>query len=120
MKKADVVLGVAVLVFCAVWLGIRLASQREGAYALVKLDGQVYGRYALDEDQEIDIGSGNHIAIEDGTVRMADADCPDRICVRQGRISAEGALITCMPNRVTVQVQGSAGEDEGAPDAIAY
>ena len=120
MKKADVLLGAAVLLACVLWLGVRFAAKRDGAYAQVELDGQLYGRYALDEDQEIDIGTGNHIVIEDGSVRMTAASCPDQICIRQGRISADGAMIVCMPNRVTVQVTGSGSEKESAPDAIAY
>ncbi len=120
MKKADVILGAVVLLLCVLWLGGRHVLKRDGAYVVVKRDGQLYGRYALDEEQEIAVGTGNRIVIEDGTARMADADCPDQICVRQGRISSDGAVITCMPNRVTVQITGSAGEDADAPDAIAY
>ena len=120
MKRADVILGVAVLLICAAWICVRTFWGREGAYAVVELDGQPYGRYALDEDQEIDIGPGNHISIRNGAVRMTDADCPDHICIRQGRISRDGAMITCLPNRVTVQILADGKTEEDAPDVIVY
>ena len=120
MKKADVLLGVAVLFVCVIWLCARTFWSREGAYAVVKIDGQSYGTYALSEDREIDIGSGNHISIKGGAVRMTDADCPDHICIRQGKISTDGAMITCLPNRVTVQVRAEAGSGEDTPDVIVY
>lgn len=123
MKRADVILGVSALLICALWLGGRTVLKKDGVYVIVEQNGELYGRYALEEDQEIDIGSGNHISIRDGTVRMTSADCPDHICIRQGRISAEGAAIICLPNRVTVQVAGNGTQDlttPDAPDMIAY
>lgn len=120
MKRADVLLGAAVLLAGILWLCARSFLCRDGIYAVVELDGQPYGSYALTEDQEIDIGPGNHISIEDGTVRMTDASCPDHLCIRQGRISANGAMITCLPNRVTVQVRSDVREGEEVPDAIVY
>lgn len=120
MKKADVLLGAAVLLVCVIWLCARTFWGKEGAYAVVEIDGQPYGTYALSEDREIDIGSGNHISIRGGAVRMTDANCPDHICIRQGKISTDGAMITCLPNRVTVQVRADAGPGEDTPDVIVY
>lgn len=120
MKKADALLGAAVLLVCVIWLCARTFLGKEGAYAVVEIDGQPYGTYALSEDREIDIGSGNHLSIRNGAVRMTDADCPDHICIRQGKISTDGAMITCLPNRVTVQVRADAGPAEDTPDVIAY
>lgn len=119
MKRADVILGLIVLAACVVWLAGRALLRKDGAYVVVKQDGELFGSYALDEDWEIDVRSGNHISIRDGVVWMESADCPDQICVKQGKISAAGSLITCLPNRVTVQVAGG-GIDKSEPDAVAY
>ncbi len=97
-----------------------MLRKRDGTCVLVRQNGKLLGSYDLDEDQEIDIGSGNHISIESGSVRMTSADCPDQICIRQGKISTEGAMITCLPNRVTVQVMGDDAAGETGLDAIAY
>ena len=43
MKRADMLLGILVLLACILWLGARTFLKRPGAYAVVKLDGQAYG-----------------------------------------------------------------------------
>ena len=120
MKKADVVLALIVLAACVLWLGGRAFLKKEGSYVEIKQDGELVGSYALGEDREVDIGSGNHLSIRDGCALMTSADCPDRICIKQGKISAMGAMITCLPNRVTVQIVGDGTADETGPDAIVY
>lgn len=118
MKKADMILGVIVILVSLSLFLIRSLFQGAGAYIEVRIDGEYYGTYALDEDQEIAVGSGNTVVIEDGRARMTEADCPDHLCVRQGRISRDGEMIVCLPNRVTVQVCDEQSE-EIVPDAIA-
>ena len=59
----------------------------------------------------------NLILIEDGKVSVADADCPDQLCVRQRSISGNGESIICLPHRLVVQIES---EEERKLDAIAY
>ena len=47
------------------------------------------------------------VRVTDGTVRVVDAVCPDRICELTGALSAPGAVIACVPNAVTVRIGGS-------------
>ena len=42
---------------------------------------------------------------------MKDADCPDRLCVKQGSISKNGESIVCLPHKVIVTVTGGDGAD---------
>ncbi len=71
--------------------------------------GKVTEEYLITEDGEHVLGGGsNTIEIKDGRVRMKDADCPDRICMRQGWIERSGEAITCLPNRIVVEVAGEA------------
>ena len=56
-------------------------------------------------------GGTNILVIEDGYAWMSEANCPDHICVRQGKIHYTGQVITCLPNRLTVTIEG--GEDGG-------
>ncbi len=79
-------------------------GQSGGHYVLVSVDGTEYGRYSLDEDQEIQINKTNRLVIQDGQASMAYADCPDQICVHMVPISRIHEMIVCMPNKVTVEV----------------
>lgn len=105
MKKIDKMLA-AGLLLAAVLLGIFLfAGKEEGTRAVVTIDGTEYGSYALDKAQTIDLGTGNHLEIRGGKIRMTEADCPDQICVQTGSISKEHEMIVCMPHKVIVEIR---------------
>jgi hypothetical protein len=57
------------------------------------------------------------IEIRDGTVRVVDSPCPDRICVAAGPISRTGQFIACLPNRVSVTLEG---QDAPTTDGTAF
>lgn len=54
----------------------------------------------------------NLIELGDGKVRVIEADCPDKIDVKQGYISRIGETIVCLPNRMVIEIKGSPSEDE--------
>ncbi|MBQ8961030.1 MAG: NusG domain II-containing protein [Ruminococcus sp.] len=67
--------------------------------------------YTLDLSQEPDRtfrvelpdGSWNEIRIEDGTICISDADCPDHTCVRTGKLHSEDIPIVCLPHKLIVR-----------------
>ena len=93
----------------------------DGDVIVITVDGEEYGRYALDEDQEIAIcdtdgNQTNLVIIADGAAYMQDADCPDGLCMHQGSISRDKQNIVCLPNRVVVTVESN---KEADVDAVA-
>jgi len=79
----------------------------KGSRVEVSVDGNVVSSFPLFKDGSYSINGGtNTIEIQDGRVRIVDADCPDRLCVRQGWIDGTGQSIVCLPNRVIVTVVG--------------
>lgn len=46
------------------------------------------------------------IEISDGSIRIVDSDCPQRLCVHQGAIRRVGGLIVCVPNKITIWIEG--------------
>ena len=87
------------------------ANKEEGAYVRVSINGEFKEEYSLSADGEYSINGGSNIlVIEDGAAYVRYADCPDGLCVNQGKISRTGERITCLPNRVMVDVVG-AGEE---------
>ena len=116
MKKIDKILA-AGLLLTAVLLGIFLfAGKEEGTWAVVTIDGTEYGSYALDKEQTIDLGTGNHLEIRGGEIRMTEADCPDQICVNHLAISRDGESIICLPNKVVIAIE--AGDTRNEIDSI--
>lgn len=69
--------------------------------------------YSLDlsqsEDQILDITYGgrcNTIQIENGKIRVLEADCSDKICVHMGWLDSCVLPIVCLPNHLVIEYAG--------------
>ena len=112
--KNDILLIAAVLVLAAGALLWQQLSKQPGAEAVVTVDGAEVWRAPLAKEAQWDyIGDdgqvGNRVVIEDGTVRVDSADCPDKVCVNTGRIRSDGEMIVCLPHKLIVRVIGASG-----------
>lgn len=113
MKKRDLILIVAILAVALLLLGIVALTRKEGAYVVVRVDGEEVARYSLAEDGEYSLNGGTNILrIEGGQAYLTYADCPDHLCVKQGRVHSTGEVITCLPNKLTVTVYGAESDVE--------
>lgn len=115
--RNDILLVFALLAAAfAAWGVIRLC-QRTGAYAAVEVDGEERGRYPLSEDVRVDIeteGGVNTLVIENGEAYVIEADCPDKLCVKQGRISKVGQAVICLPHKLVIRIKGEGRADSGS------
>lgn len=111
--RNDIIL-MAVCLFVSLLLFITVSlTKKQGAYAVVTVDGKEYCRYSLSEDREEVIESKNGtniLIIKDGYADITEATCPDGLCERQRRISKTGESLVCLPNKVTVTVEGAESE----------
>lgn len=106
VKKADILLLCAVLLLCVSGLLLYAGIGSSGRTVRVEVDGDLYGRWDLSEDAEIDIAGHNLLCIREGEAMMRSADCPDGLCVAHLPVSRAGQSIICLPNRVVVLVEG--------------
>jgi hypothetical protein len=90
----------------------------DGASVDVHVDGKVAASYPLSTDREVELGYNGHnsLVIKGGLAKVTDADCPDKLCVRQKAISKEGETIVCLPHRLVVKISG--GEDSGVDGVV--
>lgn len=51
---------------------------------------------------EYESGGYNIVEIKDGTIRISEADCPDKICVNTGILKA-GVPIVCLPHHLVIK-----------------
>ena len=111
-RLADVLVIVFFLVV-SLLLFLLIGKRKEGSEVRVMVEGKEIGVYSLSRDGEFSLNGGtNTLIIKDGKAYMADADCPDKLCVRQGKIHRNGETITCLPNKLTVTVIDEEGEVE--------
>jgi hypothetical protein len=74
----------------------------------VKVDGIEVAEYSLSKNGTYPLNGGTNIlVIENRKAYLTDANCPDKLCVHQGKISMTGETITCLPNKLTVTVFGA-------------
>jgi len=72
------------------------------------VDGEEVEQYSLSDEGTYPLNGGTNILhIEGGEAWLTEADCPDHLCVKQGKISKTGQVITCLPNKLTVTVYGA-------------
>ena len=111
MKKNDLILIGSILLVIAIIFAATTLAKEEGAYVVVKVDGEEVGKYSLATDGEYELNGGTNILrIEGGKAYLTEANCPDHLCVKQGKIDETGETITCLPNKLTVTVYGADGD----------
>ena len=118
--RNDILLVVVLLLLSgALALFLRLTRQAGGTVS-VQIDGKTVMELPLSEDRSLVLGEGEHtntLVIEGGKARVAEATCPDGLCVGQGAVQYAGESIVCLPHRLVITVQGGAGNGiDGSTD----
>ena len=76
-------------------------------HALIKVDGTIVRKLDLSAEERLTLEAGggkNIVEIKNGAVSVAEADCPDKICVRRGAIKHVGEAIACGPHKVLIEI----------------
>ena len=113
-----VILGIAAV--CVVAMVLLYGQRQTGGMVQITQNGTVVGTYPLDQDTTLrvdsDNGGYNLVVIENHTVRVAEASCPDQVCVEAGLCDRVGETAVCLPQRVSIRIVGDGGD--GAVDAM--
>ena len=111
-RMIDLCLVVFLLAAALVLYLVINGGKTPGATAVVRVDGTVIASYPLGDDGVYSLNGGtNTLVIENGEAYISEAECPNGRCMKQGRVHYTGQCITCLPNHLTVTVEG--GEDDG-------
>lgn len=116
MRKGDKLLIIAVLVFVAIGFVLKLYNDNRfkgtDSIATIEINGKVYGQYDLkkvgNKIIDLKLPGDEHSVVEfnNGSVRIKEAGCPDKVCVRTGWISKPGDMIVCLPYKIIVKISG--------------
>ncbi len=109
-KIADIILfGILAAVIALLFYFLYRPSGAGELHAVVRIDGELYGSYPLSRDAEIDVDGKLTLMIVNGEAYVAEAKCPDLICVHSGRIRRVHEMVVCAPFGVTVRIDGGSG-----------
>ena len=120
LTKGDkiLVLFIVLLSFLSFAYINRYAFSEQEKFISVQVNGEEIKKILFDQQLvghtipvETEFGY-NLIEIGDGQVRVIEADCPDKIDVKQGYISRIGETIVCLPNKLVIEIKGESGEDD--------
>lgn len=115
MKRLDIIIIILIVAISVTSLGILKMSSNKGyeeKYAEVYVDTELIKRIVFEntsntEPFTVKTQHGfNTIKIENGMVKIIDADCPDELCVKDGPISNPGEMLVCLPHKVVVEIKG--------------
>ena len=110
-KRGDIFLIVGCLLAALVCCGLWLLLRQDGGAVIVEQNGRETARYALNEDRAVKIegqGGYNLLVIRGGEAWLSEADCPNLLCVKTGKIRYAGQSIVCLPHRLAVRIVGGA------------
>ena len=112
MKKNDLMLIGALLLLCGICAAFFFTrADSEVRHAVITQNNVVLYDIPLTghtgtEDITISDGGGeNIIRIEDETIAVIDADCPDHVCVKTGKATKKGDVIACLPHKLLIEVK---------------
>ncbi|MBR1744036.1 MAG: NusG domain II-containing protein [Lachnospiraceae bacterium] len=91
-----------------------------GSYVNIRIDGKTEKRLPLEKDTTYTIGTkeaSNTLQIKDGSASIIAADCPDKLCVHQHKISKKGETLICLPHKLVISIDSSQEGDTYEKDS---
>lgn len=81
-------------------------SRERASQAEIYLNGKSIKVVDLTTDQTFTIEDRytNVITVKDGSIFVAEADCPGEDCVHSGKISTLGRILVCLPNGLEIRI----------------
>ena len=120
-KKNTYILLLAVCIIAVCIFVANKALAKTGDYAEVSVDGEKVYELPLSENTELLItgtdGGTNKLIINNGVCYVTEADCPDKLCIKQGKISHNGESIICLPHKLVITIHNSSDTSSNV-DAI--
>ena len=109
-KGVKILLTAVILVFIiSAVMVLKSLKSSESTIVEVVQDNKVIYTFDLSKEKDRIIrvdyrdGGWNDIKIENGTICICDADCPDHTCVKTGVLRSEQIPIVCLPHRLVIR-----------------
>jgi len=110
LKPLDIPLAVVLSAAAVIpWM----LPEEPGAAAVVTYFGGEF-RVGLDETRTLVLegpAGKTVVRVEGGRAWVESSDCPQKMCVKMGKIDRAGEAVWCVPNCVGVRIEGKNGVD---------
>ena len=100
-------ISVGAVILILILAGVVVNHFMPAGKVVITIDNKEYDTISLKENERMVIDNEygkNVIIIKDEQVFVESADCPDKTCVKQGKVMKTGQSIVCLPHRLTITV----------------
>lgn len=104
MKKNDFKMVVLVILMVVLVICTINYTSKAGNYAIIYINGEVYKEVKLTKSMEVNVNNTNTLMVENGYAYITFANCPDKLCMKQGKINKTDESIVCLPNKINVKI----------------
>lgn len=123
IKRADILLIILAGFLCLTLFLPRYFTNRQ-VQAIIYKNGEEIYRIDLSKVKDnytINLGCKPAVIIqvEHGAIRYLSSDCPDKLCVKTGRLTHNGDMAVCLPSKTAIIVKGDS-KGELWPDILTY
>ena len=124
IKRTDLIVVALAVTACLIAFWVFKTSSAKGAR---KAEIYYYGKLAatvdLNEakDRTFCIPQDNDVVFhvyQNGEIEFESSDCPDKICVKTGKLSLVGQSAACLPNGIVLKIVRIDGGNENEPDIV--
>ena len=114
MKTGDKIVLIIIIVSLVCGISLRILFAKGSAKnVLIMVDGKLFkeipinGNTSQNENILVESSEGHlNVEMSNGKVRVTDSTCKDKLCIREGAISKVGDTIICLPNRISISIEG--------------
>lgn len=103
-----IIVCLAVILVATLHAGLAPATA-DATHAEIWVGGAHHRRVALEGRRELTVRGAlgdTRIAVHDGRIRVLDSPGRRKLCVHAGWLAQPGETAVCLPNRVTVTIEG--------------
>lgn len=118
-KKSDLFIICIFLLIALVVFLPTLSEKDKTLTAVITADGEAVTEIRLSDNTEEEIKINDTvIKINGKSVFFAESNCPDKVCIRTGKLDSHGDSSACVPNKISIYIKGEKTEDD--IDIMAY
>ena len=122
-RKPDIIIIAAVAIAALLfWILYSNFFGKSGTYAEIYYKTERVKTVALSQGKEdtFSIEQVPSVVFQlytDGSIAFIQSDCPDKVCIKSGRLHLAGQYAACLPNRVYMKIVSS-DANSNAPDIV--
>lgn len=119
-QKNDLLVLIIISAICIILL-LPKFYKSDASVAVISVNGEEVQSINLNKTDEaykikLDCSPSLTVEVANGKIRILNAECHDKLCVKCGWLDSSGDMAVCLPARVCVSIKSSSS----SPDIMTY